>query len=299
MTPGNALYQLFKSDYLRPDPGDAATINVDRQLSMFPLVSGASGETRTLARPTKAGMIATVLLDTDGGGDVTMTVTGGYNADADTSIVLGDAGDFVTFLSVKIGAYFYWRVLAQEGTTAAVEVLAVDTLTVGGTAIAPADMTAGTGITTGTGTIIDHSVVKIGTLFKTTIVIDLTGLNSGNADGDIIGKAATANSHIGQITAAVNGTIFAGQMTCLEAATGGEPDIDIYSATVATGTEDTAIGDLVETALLNAAADWTLGMVKGLSAYPAANEYLYLVASGGATDATYTAGIFLIELWGQ
>jgi hypothetical protein len=29
-----------------------------------------------------------------------------------------------------------------------------------------------------------------------------------------------------------------------------------------------------------------------------ADKYLYLVASGGATNATYTAGQFVLELWG-
>ena len=165
-----------------------------------------------------------------------------------------------------------------------------------------ADMTPGTGISGGTGTICEHSVVKVGGLYKTTILVDLTGLNSGGADGDVIGKQTTANCHIGQITAAVNGTIFAGSVTCLETPAGGEPDIDLYSATVATGTEDVAIthADLgTEAALLTAAADWAAGGVKVLSAYPAADTYLYLVASGGVTDDTYTAGIFQIELWGK
>ena len=161
-----------------------------------------------------------------------------------------------------------------------------------------ADMTPGSG-TAGTGTIVEHSVVKVGGLFRTTILVDLTGLNSGDADGDIIGKADTANCHIGQITDAVNGTVFAGSVTCLETPAGGEPDIDLYSATEATGTEEAAVSGLTETALLAAAADWTAGTIKGLTAFPAADKYLYLVASGGATNDTYTAGIFMIELWGK
>jgi len=162
-----------------------------------------------------------------------------------------------------------------------------------------ADMTPGTGISTGTGTICEHRVTKVGGLYKTEIMIDLTGLNSGDADGDIIGKADTANSHIGQILAAVNGTVFAGRMTCFETPAGGEPDIDLYCATEATGAEESAIGDLTETALLTADADWAAGDVKLLTAFPATTKYLYLVASGGATNATYTAGILLIELWGK
>jgi hypothetical protein len=38
---------------------------------------------------------------------------------------------------------------------------------------------------------------------------------------------------------------------------------------------------------------------KGLTANPAANTYLYLVASGGGDNDNYTAGILLIELWGK
>jgi hypothetical protein len=161
------------------------------------------------------------------------------------------------------------------------------------------DMTPGTGISAVATAICEHSVERIGGLYKTTILIDLTDLNSGDTNLDIIGKAATANCHIGQITAAKNGTIFAGRVTCLEAPTGGEPDIDLYCATEATGVEDTLVTDLTETALLETAADWSLQLAKSLTAFPAANQYLYLAASGGATDDTYTAGILLIELWGK
>ena len=85
----------------------------------------------------------------------------------------------------------------------------------------------------------------------------------------------------------------------METPTTGEPDIDFYTATVSTGTEDAAIGDLTETALLNTGADWTLTKdPMALTAVPPANGYLYLVGSGGGTDAVYDAGKFLITLWG-
>lgn len=159
-------------------------------------------------------------------------------------------------------------------------------------------LTAGTGITAGVDTVYVSEVRQDGMIVKTTIFIDLTGLNSGGADGDIIGKNSTANCHLGQITTALNGVIFKGAIACAETPTGGEPDIDVYSAVEATGTEDAAVSGLTETALLAAAADWTKGAQKNLTATPAADEYLYLVASGGVTDATYTAGQFVIELWG-
>tara|TARA_E500000305_G_scaffold81717_1_gene67548 strand:+ start:490 stop:1218 length:729 start_codon:yes stop_codon:yes gene_type:complete len=162
-------------------------------------------------------------------------------------------------------------------------------------------VSAGTGITTGTGTVYKSSVVKVGGIFETNIYIDLTGLSS-NAAGDIIGKDATANSHIGQITTAVNGTIVGGYMQCLETPTTGEPDIDLFYADEATGTEDAAVSGLSnQVSVLAAAADWTIAAnvnMRPLSAIVAADKYLYLVGGGGTTDGVYDAGKYLIKLYG-
>ena len=155
---------------------------------------------------------------------------------------------------------------------------------------------AGTGITGGTGTIYRSSVIREGGIIRTTILIDLTGLRS-TASGDIIGVDGTSNvCHIGQITAARNGTILAGRMTCLEAPAGGDEDINVHSATEGTGVEDGAIGDLTETLLVNS-GDLALGTVVIFSAVPAADEFLYLTL-GSTTNADYTAGKLLIELFG-
>ena len=155
---------------------------------------------------------------------------------------------------------------------------------------------AGTGITTGTGTIYKTSVQRSGGIITTRILIDLTGLRS-TGSGDIIGVNGTALvCHIGQITAARNGTILTGSMECFEAPAGGDPDINIHSATEGTGVEDGAIADLTETLLVNS-GDATLGSKVFFSAVPAADQFLYLT-TGAATDADYTAGKLLIELMG-
>ncbi len=160
---------------------------------------------------------------------------------------------------------------------------------------------AGSGITGGTGTIYESSVIKLGEITRTEILIDLTGLTSAATLGDIIGLAATANPcHFGRITAARNAGIFGGTVACLETPAGGEVDIDIYSATEATGVTDGAIGSLTETQLLDTNADWTIGTVKALGALPAADQYLYLTTgtSSTPTAGAYTAGKFLITLYG-
>lgn len=157
-------------------------------------------------------------------------------------------------------------------------------------------LTAGAGITDGTGTVYHSWIERNGNIIKTSIYIDLTGLRSTAAD-DIIGVDGTSDPcHIGQIVAGTSGTIFAGTVACLETPGGGDPDIDIYSATEGTGTEDTAISTLTETLLINA-GDHAANAFKSLTAFPTADEYLYLVA-GDTTDADYTAGKLLIELYG-
>jgi hypothetical protein len=180
--------------------------------------------------------------------------------------------------------------------------LVVDTTAAiaGATSLATsAAMTPGTGISAVATAIYKSSVITIGSIIYTEIMIDLTGLNSGGAVADIIGKAATANCHIGQITAAVNGTIFGGKMTCLEVAAGGDPDVDLWYADEATGVEDTLVTALTNQIQLTNAGDHTIGLVTQFinTLVPPANKYLYL-AGGDATDATYNSGKFLIQLVG-
>jgi len=187
---------------------------------------------------------------------------------------------------------------ATAGTSAASKALILDSggdLTAGPIILAPA-ATPGVGIS-GTADSFVAGVQRFGSLYKTTIICEIDGLNSGGTAGDIIGADGAGVAHLGQITAALNGTIFAGEFTCLELPAGGDPDINIYSATEATGVEDTAIGDLTETLLVNS-GDLVAGTTLALTAFPAADSYLYLTC-GDVTDATYTAGIVKIVLWGK
>ena len=156
--------------------------------------------------------------------------------------------------------------------------------------------TAGTGITTGTGTVYAASVIKTGGIFHTSILIDLTGLESSGS-GDIIVKDSTANSHIGQITAAVNGTVLGGKLTCLEAPAGGDPDINLWYADEATGAEDAAITSLSNQVQMCDSGDLALNSVISIPTPPAADKYIYMV-TGAATNADYTAGKLLIEFFG-
>jgi len=159
-------------------------------------------------------------------------------------------------------------------------------------------MSAGAGVTGGTGTIYRSSVNKVGGIIQTKILIDLTGLDSTATLSDIIGVDSTTDPcHFGQVPSDI-GTVLSGRVICLEAPAGGEVDIDIYAADEGTGVTDGLVTSLTETELLDAAADWTAGAIKVLTAFPSASQYLYLTTgtSSTPTAGTYTAGKFLIEM---
>ena len=152
----------------------------------------------------------------------------------------------------------------------------------------------GTGITSGVGTICKVNGGLSGGIYRMTVLIDLTGLNSGNTAGDIIGVNGTALPCY--IALLPTMTVLGGRMTCLESPAGGDTDIDLYSAAEGTGVEDQAITALSETQIINAGTQ-ALGTVTFFSADPAVNQYLYLVGQS-TSNATYTAGRFLIEIFG-
>lgn len=158
--------------------------------------------------------------------------------------------------------------------------------TLGGTAI------------TGSAETYKTSVLKAGSIYYTSILLDLTGLDAIATDGDIIGKS-TNPAHLGRVTAARNGTPAGLLMTCLEAPAGASADIDLFRATVATGKLDDAMSGVTGQAVaITAGGSWTNGLAKGATAVPAADDYLYLANGAGANAGTYSAGKFLIEMWG-
>jgi hypothetical protein len=160
-------------------------------------------------------------------------------------------------------------------------------------------LTAGTGITAGVGTVYESSAMLQGSIYITTILADLTGLNS-SVTNDIIGVNAAANCHFGQYQAAISGaTILAGRMTCLEVPAGGDVDIDLWSADEATLAEDTQISAATgELNLIASAGNWTLNRSLAFTTMPGVDDYFYLTSGGAGVSATYTAGKFLIEMWG-
>jgi len=186
-----------------------------------------------------------------------------------------------------------FQTISKNATTGAVTVTSGDKMATEATASAGIEGTAAVYVTQ-----VNRLKSDVDTnvnIVKTTIMIDLTGLKDGDTAGDIIGKDGSGVAFIGKVTTANQGTVFGVTMTCVETPAGGSTDIDLFSATEGTGVNDTAIGDLTETQIINAGAASAGTVVAGGDI--AADQFLYLV-SQGTGDATYTAGRFLIEITG-
>lgn len=112
-SPASRLHHdLYKGPKLHTDPGNAGIIRADSDLQICEMVSGASGETRTLARPSKPGIRFVLRMKTDGGGDIVVTATGGYNVAGETKATFADASDFLSLISVTVSAGVYrWEAL--------------------------------------------------------------------------------------------------------------------------------------------------------------------------------------------
>ncbi len=158
---------------------------------------------------------------------------------------------------------------------------------------------AGTGITAGVGTIYQSSVQRRGGIIVTEILVDVTGLTSADSDLDVIGVEDTANPcHIGQITAAQNGTIFGGTMQCLEDLDG-VTDMGIYSAASAVLVyEDLITDEAAEVAIVTPIVQVLSGGAIPIADIPVAGHYLYMVNGAADTPEDFAAGKFLLTLYG-
>jgi hypothetical protein len=111
-TAENIHHLLYRGPKVINDPGNAGTIRPNKDLQICEMVSGGSGETRTLANPSKPGIRFTLRLKTDGGGDVVVTAAAGLNVALETQATFADASDFLSLISVTISAGSYrWEVL--------------------------------------------------------------------------------------------------------------------------------------------------------------------------------------------
>ncbi len=134
----------------------------------------------------------------------------------------------------------------------------------------------------------------------TTILVDIEGLVVSGTVRDVIGENDTAAAYITQITTAVNGIVYKVEMGCIEVPAGSNTtlDIDLARHDSSRAEDQTASSNTIIAPGGNWAANtWrtsTAGATLNL-----VNDYLYLANGSGANSGgTYTAGKFIIKLYG-
>jgi len=142
----------------------------------------------------------------------------------------------------------------------------------------------------------------------TTIFVDLatsgkTCTASATAD-HAIGVTGGGAAYITQVTQAVNGIVYAAELICLEAPLGASTTVGLSSSSTASVTQGAdATGNEKITEAVQSVGDRTQLNLADAANNPVHNagitdtEYLYLYHGGGAAG-DYTAGRFLIRLYG-
>lgn len=135
-----------------------------------------------------------------------------------------------------------------------------------------------------------------GGVIVTQITVDLTGLASVATANDVIGLAAGGAAYLGRNVVATNGIIFKTSFSCIETPAGGDNDVNLVLNSSAVLAYDSAGG----TTYLSNSGDLLAGQtVENLVPAITANDYYYLTAGTGDTAATYTAGMYVIRLYGH
>jgi hypothetical protein len=177
----------------------------------------------------------------------------------------------------------------------AAEDISVDQLTLASIAVTAAAAEHGAGAI-GTGAApTTHRYTINGTII-TEIKVDLQGLTSKNTANDVIGLATGGAAYIGRNVVATNGVIYKMELICLETPTGGDNDVNVVANASGTLEYDGAGGTAYGVDGGDAVAGQVVeDLVQGLTA----NHYFYLTAGTGDTAAAYTAGQFLIRMYGH
>lgn len=96
------------------DPGDGEAIPVTASGTVM-LVSGASGETRTIADPAFVGQEITLTMLTDGGGDIVLTAASPVNQTGNNTLTFGAVRDTIKLVAIEAAASREWQLVFNDG----------------------------------------------------------------------------------------------------------------------------------------------------------------------------------------
>ena len=254
---------------------DAGAANYNTAVGHSTGTSVSTGRFNTLVGYAAGDVIST-------GGENTII---GYNADPSAN---GTSNEIVIGATAA-GLGANQTVIGHSDTTKTNLYGAVNSIYKTGTA-------AGSGIDAVSPTI---SVAEYNSEVITTIFIDLAAVGaivSSGDTGDVIGESGGANAYLTQITSAINGIVYAGEIICLEVPTTGDPDINVAANSSGTIAEDA--GGESQHVLANCGVH-TLALRTEFTIPSGGiqDDFIYLT-HGGTTAGGYDAGKFLLRFFG-
>ena len=242
-------------------------------------------------------------------GQEMMVVEKEFNASDDTPISLGSAANFTLKYSSNTGSL--------SGSSKAFNIHVGDQIADAYSVESNGDKyygfdtrdlpnTPGAGVNGAEdGCVVNSFVTHQDGIICTTILVNIDDLVDSGTVKDVIGENDAGNAYISQVTTARNGIIYEAQLICTEdpAGTNAEADLDLVANTSALAEDAEYDSTGNATLLVDAGADFEAGKSKRsagmLDMANMPNAYLYLAnGSGAASGGTYTAGKFIIKLWG-
>ena len=146
------------------------------------------------------------------------------------------------------------------------------------------------------------NLLQISNFYKNELFIELIGLSVESGMYEIIGNSSGGAAFFGQITYQYFGNVKAMSVLCLEVPAG----VGSYSARLVPWSAEESnltYGQLIsddsttEQILMDKAGDWTAGEIFWATSMPSNNYYIYL-ANKSSGSGTYTAGKYLLTLYG-
>jgi hypothetical protein len=135
-----------------------------------------------------------------------------------------------------------------------------------------------------------------------TLHVDITNAESKADILDVIGTGTSSSVYIGKCSTTYVGYVYKAEMMCIEVPAGGDLDVDLYSNTADLATDDAVTSSGTSVELINAGGNWAVGMRKistaGLTMTDGLHDHYLYLTTGGGTAGTYTAGKFVIKLYG-
>lgn len=136
----------------------------------------------------------------------------------------------------------------------------------------------------------------------TTLFVDLATASvqasSFDTDLDAIGiSGETTPCYITRLVNSVNGYVYKGELICVETPAGGDTHVGVYSSddnTIAPGGSLSSESELITPAAQAFGNVTEFSLTTGITD----NDYLYLAQGNTQAEAQYTAGKFLIRLYG-